>query len=97
MLSPTTAKSSCLGLSLSGSLFEQGAKLLEYLLDDLQGDRTDEGSLSRPPVQTLDLIGQNHPCHRQVIRQRDLERIVLHLARDRTQQGETDSLVVGAG
>jgi len=79
------------------SRLQQGSKFAEDFIARVVTKAASKFSLSRAPIQTLYLVGQNHTANRKILRQSHFKGIALHLTRNRTEQSETDLSVVRLG
>jgi hypothetical protein len=78
-------------------LSQKGIQLGKNLLNGLRWKLFLDLGASGPPVETLDLIGQNHARDSETFRDGNLKWIALHQARDRAHDRDPDLAVVRDG
>ena len=75
---------------------EKDAKALAYIDNDFGWSLRLEHHSANLPIKVLHVVGQHNPGNLAAWRQRDFERIALHLTRNRARDGEARLRVVGA-
>lgn len=76
---------------------KQSTELQQHLFNDLRWHCASDLSLTRSPIQTLDLISENHTDHRQTFWKSNLERVAFHLVCYGAKERQPHFLVISSG